>query len=265
MIKVVIWILFLIFTAYVMFCALLYIKQRSLLYYPTPRTSPANAAVMVLENEGHSLKVLSAQPERKKAVIYFGGNAENIAFTVPELQRIFPEHALYVPHYRGYGGSSGQATEEALYSDGLALLQSVSLKYDSVVVMGRSLGSAVAVYLASRKPVGSLVLVTPFDSMTELASTFYPFVPVSLLLKDKFNSVSRAAAIQIPTLVLIAERDEVIPRKNSERLAAAFDPGLATIFVVPGAGHNDIETNPLYGGTIKTFVSSHQKISGGTL
>lgn len=257
MIKVVIWILFLIFSAYVLFCAFLYTKQRSLLYYPTPRTSPADAAVMVLENEGHSLKVLSVRPERKKAMIYFGGNAENVAFTVPELQRMLPEYALYVPHYRGYGGSSGQASEEALYSDGLALLQNVSQKHTSVVVMGRSLGTAVAVYLASRKSLDSLVLVTPFDSMTELASSYYPFIPVSLLLKDTFDSVSRAAAIEIPVLVLIAERDEVIPRKNSDRLAAAFEPGLASIIVVPGAGHNTIETNPLYGETIKTFISSH--------
>ena len=264
MIKVVIWILFLIFTAYALFCALLYTRQRSLLYYPTPRTASADSAVMLLENEDHSLKVLSSQPEFKKAVIYFGGNAENVAFTVPELQRLFPGHALYVPHYRGYGGSSGQATE-ALYSDGLALFQHVSELHDSVVVMGRSLGSAVAVYLASRKTVTSLVLVTPFDSMTELASVYYPLVPVSVLLKDRYDSVSRAAAVDIPTLVLIAERDEVIPRKNSDRLAAAFGPGLAEIVVVPGVGHNSIESNPLYGDTIKTFVSNHEKLSGGTL
>ena len=256
MIKVVIWILFLAFTGYALFCTFLYITQRSLLYYPTPPAPPADRDVLVQENEGHVLRIQLAQQESPSAVIYFGGNAENVAFSVAELQGLFPEHALYVPHYRGYGGSSGRPTEAALFSDGLALFQTVSQKHDSVVVMGRSLGSAVAVYLASRKPVDSLVLVTPFDSMTELASTYYPLVPVSLLLKDKFNSRSRAAAIDVPTLVLIAERDEVIPRKHSDRLAAAFEPGLANIIVVPGAGHNNIETSSLYTEAIQTFVSS---------
>ena len=144
----------------------------------------------------------------------------------------------------------------ALFSDGLALYQLVSQKHDSVAVMGRSLGSAVAVYLASREAVDRLILVTPFDSMTELASTYYPLVPVRLLLKDKFDSRSRAAAIDAPTLVLIAERDEVIPRKKSDRLAAAFQPGLAKIIVVPGAGHNNIETSSRYAEAIQTFLSS---------
>ena len=257
MIKVVIWILFLAFTGYTLFCGFLYINQRSLLYYPTPPAPPAaDRDVLVLENEGQALRILLANQASPRALMYFGGNAENVAFSVPELQELFPGHALYIPHYRGYGGSSGRATEAALFSDGLALFQAVSPKHDSVVVMGRSLGTAVAVYLASRKPVDSLVLVTPFDSMTELASTYYPLVPVHLLLKDKFNSRSRAAAIDAPTLLLIAERDEVIPRKNSDRLAAAFQPGLAKIIVVPGAGHNTIETSPLYAEALQTFVSS---------
>ncbi len=257
MIKVVIWILFLAFTGYALFCSFLYLTQRSLLYYPTPPALPADGEVLVLENEGHRLRIQLAHQVSRKALIYFGGNAENVAFSVPELQGLFPEHALYVPHYRGYGGSSGRAAEVALFSDGLALFQMVSQKHDSVVVMGRSLGSAVAVYLASREAVDSLILVTPFDSMTELASTYYPLVPVRLLLKDTFDSRSRAGAIDAPTLVLVAERDEVIPRKNADRLAAAFPPGLAKIIVIPGAGHNNIEASPRYAEAIQTFLSSH--------
>ena len=123
--------------------------------------------------------------------------------------------------------------------------------------MGRSLGTGVAVYLASKKKVSRLILVTPFDSMTRLASSYYPFVPVSLLLKDRFESISRAADIDIPTLLIIAEHDEVIPRRNSDRLVSALNPDLTSVQVVRGTNHNSIETNPMYHNSIKSFITSH--------
>lgn len=257
MIKVVVWILFLASTSYVLFCAMLYTKQRSMLYYPTPRSASAQADVFWLENENQSLKVWHVKSNSRNALLYFGGNAEDVALSVAELVSIFPGYDLYIPHYRGYGGSSGQATEEALCSDAVALYQEVAKSNDSIVVMGRSLGTGVAVYLASEKEVSSLILVTPFDSMTRLASSYYPFVPVSLLLKDKFESISRAAGIDIPMLALIAEQDEVIPRRNSDRLVSAFDPALTSVQVVSGTNHNTIETNPMYHTAIKSFISSH--------
>jgi len=257
MIKVVIWILFLAFTSYALFCALLYTKQRSMLYYPSPRVTSNPADVIWLENEGQTLKVWHVKSDSRKALIYFGGNAEDVTLSVAELSKLFPQHALYIPHYRGYGGSSGKATEEALYSDAMALFVQAAETYDSIVVMGRSLGTGVAVYLASQKAVDSIILVTPFDSMTQLASSHYPYVPVSILLKDKFDSVSRAADINIPTLVLIAEQDEVIPRKNSDRLVAGLNPSFTSVQVLSGTGHNNIETSPLYDTAIKSFLDSH--------
>ncbi len=257
MLKVVVWILFLASTSYVLFCAMLYTKQRSMLYYPTPRTASAQADAFWLENEGQSLKVWHVQSKSRIAVLYFGGNAEDVALSVAELIRIFPGYALYIPHYRGYGGSSGRATEEALCSDAVALYQEAAKYNDSIVVMGRSLGSSIAVYLASQKRVSSLILVTPFDSMTRLASSYYPLVPVSLLLKDKFESISRAADITIPTLALIAEHDEVIPRRNSDRLVSALDPTRTSVQVISGTNHNTIDTNPMYHTAIKSFISSH--------
>ena len=257
MLKVAVWILFLAFTSYVLFCALLYAKQRSMLYYPTPRTSSAPADTLWLENEGQSLKVWHVNSESRNALLYFGGNAEDVGLSVAELIKIFPGYTLYIPHYRGYGGSTGSASEEALYSDAEALYQEAAKSCDSIVVMGRSLGSGVAVYLASQKKVSRLILVTPFDSMTRLASSYYPFVPVSLLLKDRFESISRAADIDMPTLLLIAEHDEVIPRRNSDRLVSALNPELTSVQVVSGTNHNSIETNPIYHDAIKSFISSH--------
>lgn len=257
MLKVAVWILFLAFTSYLLFCALLYTKQRSMLYYPTPRTSFAPADTLWLENEGQSLKVWHVKSGSRKALLYFGGNAEDVGLSVAELIKIFPGYTLYIPHYRGYGGSTGSASEEALYSDAEALYLEAAKACDSIVVMGRSLGTGVAVYLASKKKVSRLILVTPFDSMTRLASSYYPFVPVSLLLKDRFESISRAADIDIPTLLLIAEHDEVIPRRNSDRLVSALNPDLTSVQVVTGTNHNSIETNPMYHDSIKSFITSH--------
>ena len=228
-----------------------------MLYYPSPRVTSNPADVIWLENEGQTLKVWHVKSDSRKALIYFGGNAEDVTLSVAELSKLFPQHALYIPHYRGYGGSSGKATEEALYSDAMALFVQAAETYDSIVVMGRSLGTGVAVYLASQKAVDSIILVTPFDSMTQLASSHYPYVPVSILLKDKFDSVSRAADINIPTLVLIAEQDEVIPRKNSDRLVAGLNPSFTSVQVLSGTGHNNIETSPLYDTAIKSFLDSH--------
>ena len=228
-----------------------------MLYYPSLRAASSPADVIWLENEGQTLKVWYVKSDSRKALIYFGGNAEDVSFSVAELTKLFPQHSLFIPHYRGYGGSSGKATEQALYSDAMALFRQAAEAYDSIVVMGRSLGTGVAVYLASHKAVNSLILVTPFDSMTQLASSYYPFVPVSLLLKDKFESLSRAADINIPTLVLIAEQDEVIPRKNSDRLVAGLNPSFTNVEVISGAGHNNIETSPLYDTAVKSFIDSH--------
>jgi pimeloyl-ACP methyl ester carboxylesterase len=254
MIKVFLWLLCIGMSGYVLFCALLYLKQRSLLYYPTPRITGADASFTELLNEMQSLGVAVSQPQGRRALIYFGGNAEDVASSLPELQELFPEHAVYALQYRGCGRSTGRATEEALYSDGAALFREVSSKHASVAVMGRSLGTAVAIYLAAGKLLESLILVTPFDSMTELASAYYPLIPVSLLLKDRFESVSRAPAVDVPTLVLIAEEDEVIPRKHSDRLAAALNPSVVTITIIPKTSHNTIETNPLYSQAIKNFI-----------
>jgi len=253
MIKVTLWILFLAFTSYTLFCAFLYSKQRSLIYYPTPPGNSSQAESIWLENQGQSLQVWHVPDEGRQALIYFGGNAEDITLSIPQLKRLFPDYALYLPHYRGYGGSTGFATEEGLYSDALALYREATKKHDSIVVMGRSLGTGVAVYLAAKRAVKSLILVTPYDSMTRLASQYYPFLPVSVLLKDRFESVTRAAEINIPTLFLIAENDEIIPRKNSDRLAAKFSPSRVRVLVIPNVGHNTIDSSPLYDDALKTF------------
>jgi pimeloyl-ACP methyl ester carboxylesterase len=172
-----------------------------------------------------------------------------------ELHSLFPESSLYLMNYRGYGGSTGSPSEAALFSDAVALYDEVAGNHQEVIVMGRSLGTGVAVYLAESRPVKALILVTPYKSMVALASHYYPFLPVNPLLKDRFESHLRAPRVKVPVLALVADRDEVIPAKISAGLIEAFSPDNLTRVVVEGAGHNTIQEYDEYHRAIKNFIS----------
>lgn len=236
---------------YLGLCAALFAFQRSLIYLPQPCPQAAVADAVTLTVDGAEILVTVREHAGASAVIYFGGNAEVVPRAVPELAEAFPDSALYLPHYRGYCGSTGSPSEEALLADALAVYDMVRRRHDSIVVIGRSLGSAVAVYLAASRPVKGLVLVTPFDSLTAVAARHYPFFPVRLLLRDRFDSRSRAPRVAAPTLILAAERDEVVPRGSTDNLHAAFRPGVAKLVVVPGAGHNTVSLTAEHVGALE--------------
>jgi pimeloyl-ACP methyl ester carboxylesterase len=227
-------------------CAALFLWQRSLIYFPTPRASGSGATTLALPAPGGELLVTLRPRSGHGALLYFGGNAEDVSQSLPDLSRAFPDHALYLLHYRGYGGSSGKPSEAALFADALALFDKVHAEHRNVVVIGRSLGSGVAVHLASLRPVTRLVLVTPYDSLQDLAVQQYPFFPVRWLLLDKFESWRYAERVTVPTLVLAAEHDEVIPRSSSEALYKRFRNGVASFRTIAGTSHNSISESPEY-------------------
>lgn len=226
--------------AYLGLCAALFVLQRSLIYLPRPCPPGAADRAVPLDVDGARLLVTVRERPGPGAVVYFGGNAETVALSEPELAAAFPDRALYLPHYRGYCGSGGSPSEGALLADALAVYDMARASHDDIVVVGRSLGSAVAVHLAASRPVTGLALLTPFDSLTTVAARHYPFFPVRLLLRDRFDSRSRAPQVTAPTLILAADRDEIVPRASTESLHAAFRPGLAKLVVVPGTGHDTV-------------------------
>jgi pimeloyl-ACP methyl ester carboxylesterase len=121
-------------------------------------------------------------------------------------------------------------------------------------VIGRSLGSGVAVHLASSRPVERLVLVTAFDSLVNVARVYFRWLPVGILLRDRYDSVAMAREVTAPVLIVIAAEDEIIPRARSESLAAAFATGQAKVVVVPGVGHNTLDLSPAYLGAVRVFL-----------
>ena len=227
-------------------CIALFAFQRSLIYYPQPKSYGGPADTMVLRVAGADLNVSVHPHAGPKALVYFGGNAEDVSANLPSFAAAFPDHALYLMHYRGYGGSTGKPTEAALHADALALFDQVRREHPEIAVIGRSLGSAIAVRLARERPASKLILVTPYDSIAAVAANQFRYFPVRWLLTDKFDAIGDAPAVRIPTLILQAEHDEVIPGRHTEALAAAFAKGVASRVVIRGAGHNDISAKPEY-------------------
>lgn len=228
-------------------CAGLYFFQRSLIYFPQPGSSARlGASVLRLAVEGGDVLVTTRPRSGRAAVLYFGGNAEDVASSLPELAQAFPEHSLYLMHYRGYGGSIGSPSEAALHQDARALYETVRTRQPQVVVIGRSLGSGIAIRLAAEQAVARLVLVTPYDSLQDLAAQQFPYFPVRWLLADKFESHRYAPRITVPTTLVAAEDDEVIPMESTLRLYRRFADRTATLKLIPQAGHNTLSGSPLY-------------------
>jgi pimeloyl-ACP methyl ester carboxylesterase len=239
---------------YALLCVYVYARQRAFIYYPTPAVAGSIGEAVSLSVSGAVLRLNLVRRPGASAVIYFGGNAESVAASAGELTQAAPDRSWVFVNYRGYGGSSGTPSEKALVADALAVFDSLSPHYADIAVVGRSLGSGVAVQLAVARPVSALVLVTPYDSLVSVGQKALPWLPVSWLAKDRFESVRYALRITCPALVLIAANDEVIDTAHARRLLTAFHTDIATAVVVPGAGHNDIQSWPSYDRTISEFL-----------
>jgi uncharacterized protein len=234
-------------------CVGLYIFQRSLIYFPQSRIILRNEINLKLPTTAGNVLVSTRSHSGTNALIYFGGNAEDVSLNLTEFSSAFPDYALYLLHYRGFGGSAGKPTETALIEDALALFDQAYAKHKHVIVIGRSLGSGVAVQLASLRPTAKLVLITPYNSLLELASSRFPYVPVSWLLKDKYESWRYAARINIPVLVLAAENDSVIPREQTLLLQSHFKPNIVSFKILPNTSHNTMSESSQYLPSIQEF------------
>ena len=234
---------------YAAVCAFLYVIQRNLIYYPTPESRNPGAVDLRIDSGGESLQVWQLNPGQPEAIIYFGGNAEDVAANMPDFDRALPGYTIYLVNYRGYGASTGEPSEAALFADAERVYDRVKHDHRSVHAIGRSLGSGVAVHLATVRKIDKLVLITPYDSIASVAASAMPLFPVQWLLKDRYDAAGLAARLTSPSLVMMAERDQVIPRRHSEKLVAAFDPQVVTAIVVPGADHNTI-------GMVRTYWDS---------
>jgi esterase/lipase len=231
----------------------LYLNQRDFLYFPTPDT-PTAYKHMILQNEGASINVIILNEGHKNAILYFGGNAESMAKSSDYIAKQFPEFTVYLMDYRGYGGSTGEATEKGLYSDALKLYDAIKPKHNLISVGGRSLGSGIATYVAAHREVSKLALITPFDSVVNVANGRYPIYPVSFLLHDKYDSKSRVKNIRAKTFIVMAQNDRIIARERTQELIDAFDPSQLEVTVIENRGHRDISSDARYYKIMQDFI-----------
>ncbi|HUM94639.1 MAG TPA: alpha/beta hydrolase [Candidatus Competibacter sp.] len=243
-----------------------------LVYFPKPLAPGAAQAILarhprvvevsIAAQDGarlHGWRVpAGAGPAARPLALYFGGNAEEVSWML-EFSAVFAGWDLALLNYRGYGLSGGKPSERHLLADALAIYDHLVRQPDidpaRVAVIGRSLGSGVASYLASRRPVAGVLLITPFDSITEIARNFYPFLPVRWALGDLYDSAALAPAIDAPLRMIVAGRDEIIPGRNSQRLFEAWrGPKVQTI--IADAGHNDLQRYREYWQAIQDFLQT---------
>ena len=139
--------------AYGLLSAWVFFTQRGQIYFPTPESQHLNAEQLWIESQGERIKVWVVARPGGRALLYFGGNAEDVAGNIESFAEAFSDRSLYLVNYRGYGGSSGRPSEAGLVADALAVFDHVRTQHPDIAVMGRSLGSGVAVQLAAERPV----------------------------------------------------------------------------------------------------------------
>lgn len=191
-------------------------------------------------------------PPGAPLVFYFGGNAEEVSWMLGEANAA-PGVGWLLVDYRGYGSSEGSPSEAALVADALLWYDRFSPQAKKIYVFGSSLGSGVAVRLAAERKVDAVILVTPFDSLVEVGKRHYPYLPVSLLLKHRFDSISYAPKMTAPLLCMVAMRDSIIPAEHAKLLYDAW-AGPKRWVALEGAGHNTVESHPNYWRSINEFL-----------
>ena len=232
----------------------LYLNQRAFIYFPQLGALYITEKPIEIRSGEITLRGWVLNEGSEEAIIYFGGNAERPEASIPDFKHVFDNQTVYLINYRGYGESDGSPMEESLYADALAIYERVSQNHDKVSVIGRSLGTGVATYLASQRDIDRLVLIEPFDCMVNVAQAAYPIFPVKLMMKDRYDSASRAGSITARTLIIMAWRDEIIPRRSTERLISEFDQDILKVVVIEGSTHNDIQDYPQYYRVLREFL-----------
>ncbi|POF34686.1 alpha/beta hydrolase [Roseibium marinum] len=249
--------------AYGMAAGFMYLNQRSFVFVPTGELSdPAakgleNVTVDTVEMaDGTKVTVWSAAPAREGAptVLYFHGNSGNVSSRWERFGQILESgFGFYAPSYRGYAGSGGSPSEEAFIADGLEHFDRLAATGTPIIVHGESLGTGVATAVAARRPqAGLLVLEAPYTALVDMAYEAYPWLPVSLLMKDPMPTRDRIANVTAPVLIVHGTDDRLISLKHGKLLFdRAVDP--KRIVVVEGAGHGDLWANGLWPAVLETW------------
>lgn len=245
-------IIILIFIGYAGINAYLYFFQRSILYLPVKELSePKNYGLhetsSVRLKTADSLNITAwytAPKHNEPTLLYLHGNAGNLGDRTEKLEAMAGQgFGILAVSWRGYGTSEGAPTEEGLYNDARAALQYLldnGTKLENIVLYGESLGTGIAIQMATEYNARALILEAPYTSISSRAAELYPYIPVKLLLKDHFNSIDKIGNVHIPVLIFHGYRDTVMPIHHGRKiLEAANEPKEARFF--DNVGHTDFD------------------------
>lgn len=245
-------------------------NQRRLVFNPTierevkrPRSSAHRTRPVVLRAaDGTRLSgwlMTPMIPGPHPAVVYFGGRSEEVSWVVRDAGKLFPGMAVLAVNYRGYGESHGDPTELHFIEDGCMLFDWLAARSHidarRIAVVGRSLGSGVAVQVAKQRPVHSVVLITPYDSILALAKRKFRVMPIEYMLRHRFESIKFAPALTAPTYVLRAASDDVVPHSHTDQLVAKL-ARLCGDDTIPDSDHLNIPYLEATQNRIATFLGA---------
>ena len=157
-----------------------------------------------------------------KTIVYFHGNAGKLENRIHKLNHFKDMNINFlIISWRGFSGNSGKPSEQGLYKDGnsaIDWLKNIGLSEKDIIIYGESLGTGIATQIAQNKKFAGLILETPFTSMVDAAKNVYPYIPVGLLLKDKYENDKKIKKINIPVLVMHGEEDQIVPFKMGKKI-----------------------------------------------
>jgi fermentation-respiration switch protein FrsA (DUF1100 family) len=269
-----------LFSIYGLFAALMFFFQGRLVHVPNFPSRELTAtpiqigldyqSVFFTTEDGITLHgwFLPAQQPRK-TLLFFHGNAGNISHRLTSLA-IFNSLDLNVLifDYRGYGRSAGKPSEEGLYRDAQAALDYLQTKrgisLSETIFFGRSLGGAVATWLASRHPPQGVIIESSFTSIPDLGAELYPFLPVRLLARLRYATYNYIKSICSPLLIIHSVNDEVVPFTHGQALFQAAKTPKRFLQIEGDHNSGYLTSGKKYVDAIKAFLDFSETLPGFT-
>lgn len=230
---------------YGLFLAVMFIFQRRLQYFPTHRDEKGTGNeefTALFSSDSQFLGYLREAKSAKKVLLFFHGNGGE-ALDREWLSDVDPDGMVHIvlAEYPGYGARKGTPTEKSLFDSALQIYDECAKRWKlPITVMAESLGTGVAAYLAAQRPVTGLAFIAPFTSAVDVASRVYKFLPVRLLMQDKYETQKYLGQVKVPLRIVHGTLDDVIPVDLGKELLASYPGTEKQLEEVPGYGHNNI-------------------------
>ncbi len=260
--------LFLVLALYIGLLIVMYVFQRRLLFLPDTNIAPPASYglsdykdIMAVSSDGYKIQLWYKEARAGyPTILYFHGNAANLANRAGSFAAFSNSgFGVLALSYRGYGKSEGTPSERGLYRDARAALAYLNYELhipsDQVIFYGESLGSGVAVQLATEQKPALLVLEAPYTSVANRAAEIYFYIPVHLLIKDTFNSLKKIPQVKCPLLILHGAKDATIPIAHGKALYAAANEPKKTVFF-DHVGHNDFDRDVI-SAHVSDYATTH--------